>query len=104
MARDDAPEAALAAATSLETVAERCARLWRRSRRTRREPLAAALAAAVEEAAAVDHAAEARMRRVQAERRMGAAGARREGQREDTVDIFFDLADQAETRRPSRLG
>ena len=57
VARDDAPEAALAAATSLETVAERCRR-----------------------------AAEA----------FAADG-------EDTVDIFFDLEDQAK-RVASRLG
>jgi len=103
VARDDAPEAALAAATSLETVAERCARAAEALAASGASALAAALAAAVEEAKAAVDAVKRGCAACQAELADGGGGGHEGRDGEDTVDIFFDLEDQAK-RVASRLG
>jgi len=103
VARDDAPEAALAAATSLETVSERCARAAEALAASGASALAAALAAAVEEAKAAVDAVKRGCAACQAELADGGGGGHEGRDGEDTVDIFFDLEDQAK-RVASRLG
>ena len=103
VARDDAPEAALAAATSLETVAERCERAAKAFAANGSSALASLLAAALEEAVGACDAVKTGVAACQAELAAGGGGGHEGRDGEDTVDIFFDLEDQAK-RVASRLG
>ena len=102
VARDDAPEAALAAATSLETVAERCRRAADAFAANGSGALASVLAATVEEAIAACDAVKRGVAACQAELAEGGGGGHEGRDGEDTVDIFFDLEDQTK-RVASRL-
>ena len=90
LAGDDAPEVALAAATSLETVMEKCARVAAGTAGdvAATEALAGAVAAAKEACEAVEEGAAA----CQAEL---AETGREGGDGDDGGTVFFDLEDQA---------
>ena len=102
VARDDAPEAALAAATSLETVAERCKRAAKAFAANGSSALASLLAAALEEAVGACDAVKTGVAACQAELAAGGGGGHEGRDGEDSVDIFFDLEDQTK-RVASRL-
>ena len=93
LARDDVPEAALAAATSLETVAERCRGVA--VALAAAPALASLLNAAVAEAAEACDAVQKGVANCQAELADGGGGGHEGRDGEDTVDVFFDLEDQA---------
>jgi hypothetical protein len=93
LARDEAPEAALAAAASLETVAERCRGVA--VALAAAPALSSALTAAVAEAVQACDAVREGVSNCQAELADGGGGGHAGRDGEDTVDIFFDLEDQA---------